>query len=216
MLNIAIFSNLAVRRRKGEEGDISSCNLNNIGIFFSLSSFEFEKMEQKYAMGSSGFFSPSRVYKQDWYPLLKAQSLSVSPESRSKNTCKNQSWSNQKRTWGCNCGRNRRSSLSSTRQTGAWQYHFRGKRTYSSPRDQSRPLGLWKRDRDRKRRPNTAMALWLRATPAPGSNRIKVGCWGISRKFMLQSRCAAWCMAWPYLKTIQVSSSSIQRSRTKG
>jgi hypothetical protein len=46
MLNIALFSNLAVRRRKGEEGDISSCNLNNIGIFFSLSSFEFEKMEQ--------------------------------------------------------------------------------------------------------------------------------------------------------------------------
>ena len=46
MLNIALFSNLGVRRRMGEEGDIYSCNLDNIGIFFSLSSFEFEKMEQ--------------------------------------------------------------------------------------------------------------------------------------------------------------------------
>jgi hypothetical protein len=46
MLYIALFSNLAVRRRKGEEGDISSCNLDNIGIFFSLSSFAFENMEQ--------------------------------------------------------------------------------------------------------------------------------------------------------------------------
>ena len=46
MLNIALFYNLAVRRRKGEEGDIYSCNLNNIGIFFSLSFFAFENMEQ--------------------------------------------------------------------------------------------------------------------------------------------------------------------------
>lgn len=46
MLNIALFSNLAVRRRKGEEGDIYSCKLNNIGIFFSLSFFAFENMEQ--------------------------------------------------------------------------------------------------------------------------------------------------------------------------
>ena len=46
MLNIALFSNLAVGRRKGEEGDISSFNPNNIGIFFSLSNFAFENMEQ--------------------------------------------------------------------------------------------------------------------------------------------------------------------------
>jgi hypothetical protein len=46
MLKIALASNPAIRRRKSEEGDISSCNLHNIGIFFSLSSFAFENTEQ--------------------------------------------------------------------------------------------------------------------------------------------------------------------------